>query len=835
MTDDIIPPNLNAEPLSADARMYLGQVGPWGNPSFLAAEMGADVEPMPWHPGMPPATFPCPCCTGTVTAAAHASVPGIFAFVCDRRCAAADVEAECRRRVPAALTYRDDLMPPMPPAMMAALEALLREGVVDATTHPTLGLTEAGKIVRVVQKMRSSAAATTLYPITNEQGAAVALVLRADIAASADRPAAKVICQVHAHRTAHGALEARLGLPAGPWPLVGRHLLAAAPEAPVLVVEGEVTREAAAPYAPGYVAVTSLCGAENAHVTDWLPLAGRQVTVLGDNDDAGRHYAASVAARALAAGAAAARLVALPANLPPKWDLADPLPANVTADTVRQAITDATPVTWEQVRHAMRRPRAEQERPPFRLPEGYLRARRHMRNAIEAALERISSGLRRGAWVRVLSGVHHMLGPDGLALAVTWSSRGDDVHGKFRPGEVEQLWAAFDADPYPTPMTTDELFWRAWHETCGKGNGKDGWRPDAEASADAAVFAFGAEHRKLVQGDNVFIASQRKLPDGRYEVRRMAERTAESIYRSRRTRDHDGKKMLPVLKLWEVDRDTKPLDVVFAPGEAASDREYNSFEGFAVRPHIGGSFKLYRELVERVQRDNEDSAGWLWNCMAYRVQNPGARMGSALCCVGPQGSGKTTLIGVMARLMDPHSVRLSDPQQFVGRFNACLEGKLFVACDEMTLGARPEWCDKLNNYVTEDVIGVEEKNQAQVQIRNRMWIAMTANRPEVVRVNKGERRYAMYRVNDPFGGDEVRRREHYGRLYAELEAGGYEALAYALLHHPIPTGFNRTAVPHTPFYRELVGTAVDRDPLPRWWQEVLEAGALPNNTRTARD
>lgn len=62
----------------------------------------------------------------------------------------------------------------------------------------------------------------------------------------------------------------------------------------VYVVEGEKSFDAATGL--GFVATTSAGGANAASKSDWSPLAGREVVILPDNDDAGRKYAADVAA-----------------------------------------------------------------------------------------------------------------------------------------------------------------------------------------------------------------------------------------------------------------------------------------------------------------------------------------------------------------------------------------------------------------------------------------------------------------------------------------------------------------------------------------------------------
>jgi hypothetical protein len=96
-------------------------------------------------------------------------------------------------------------------------------------------------------------------------------------------------------------------------------------DAPVLVVEGEKTAEAARVLFPEYVVTTSPFGAKSASKADWSPLEGRDVTIWPDNDRAGADYAADVAAMV-----PDARVVSVPTGFEPGWDLADKPPAEFT-------------------------------------------------------------------------------------------------------------------------------------------------------------------------------------------------------------------------------------------------------------------------------------------------------------------------------------------------------------------------------------------------------------------------------------------------------------------------------------------------------------------------
>ncbi len=114
------------------------------------------------------------------------------------------------------------------------------------------------------------------------------------------------------------------GMPT-PRPLYGLPaLLATKPGDRVYVCEGEKAADAARTV--GLVATTSPHGCQSARMADWTPVAGRDVVILPDRDDAGEKYADDVARLATAAGAKSVRvvrLVELWAGMPKGGDMAD--------------------------------------------------------------------------------------------------------------------------------------------------------------------------------------------------------------------------------------------------------------------------------------------------------------------------------------------------------------------------------------------------------------------------------------------------------------------------------------------------------------------------------
>lgn len=205
----------------------------------------------------------------------------------------------------------------------------------------------------VAELERRQGPRSTTWTYTSAAGEPVGLVVRWNTPTGKDvRPVSRI---------ADGSGWIIGGMPT-PRPLYALPDLLATPAARVFIVEGEKAADAAR--AVGLVATTSPHGSKSAGKADWSPVAGRDVVILPDHDDAGERYADDVARLATAAGAKSVRvvrLVELWADLPEGGDMADlvehrggdvdPIRAEVesltdktTATTPKPAPIDGAPV-----------------------------------------------------------------------------------------------------------------------------------------------------------------------------------------------------------------------------------------------------------------------------------------------------------------------------------------------------------------------------------------------------------------------------------------------------------------------------------------------------------
>lgn len=169
------------------------------------------------------------------------------------------------------------------------------------------------------------------------------------------------------------------GLPV-PRPLYGLDRLAARPDVPVCICEGEKAADAAALLFPDAVTTTAMNGAQSPGKSDWSPVKGRAVFIWPDNDEPGQGYAAAVAKLARDAGAVSVQVLAALAvdpktgkarKLPKGWDAADAVLDGWTAEAMAEL--NRAGRLFKPVAGAKPAPRGKSDKlPRFELRDGWL-------------------------------------------------------------------------------------------------------------------------------------------------------------------------------------------------------------------------------------------------------------------------------------------------------------------------------------------------------------------------------------------------------------------------------------------------------------------------------
>lgn len=289
--------------------------------------------------------------------------------------------------------------------------------------------------------------------------------------------------------------------------------------------------------------------------------------------------------------------------------------------------------------------------------------------------------------------------------------------------------------------------------------------------------------------------------------------------------EDESARRVQVSKVWfESDLRREYDDIVFAPQAEVSPRFYNLWRGFAIQPSEAGSCELFMQhLLENICGGNGTLFRWVVGWFAQLLQNPGEKLGTSLVLKGAQGTGKTIIGKVIGHLIGQRHYQLvSDAQRVAGRFNSHLASCLLLQLDEAVWGGNHEIAGKLKDLVTGSSHLIEYKGKEPITVRNYVRLLVTSNNDWVVPAGLEERRFCVIQV----GEDRRQDREFFGRMQAELEAGGYGRLLWELLRVDTAT-LGLGTIPQTEALLEQKLRSLS--PEQAWWLDILHRGALPGD------
>ncbi len=164
----------------------------------------------------------------------------------------------------------------------------------------------------------------------------------------------------------------------------------------MVIVEGEKTADVANKLlnAQGMICLTWSGGAKATPLTDWSSLHGRDVIIWPDNDQAGFEAAGSICSELRKGGVKSLRVVdqdVLVKVFPPKWDLADPLPAGAKETLVRDLLMSANEKSVDITHLTFAVDKSNQEIELLKVKEILWRVEERLRPELEESLKKYSS------------------------------------------------------------------------------------------------------------------------------------------------------------------------------------------------------------------------------------------------------------------------------------------------------------------------------------------------------------------------------------------------------------------------------------------------------------
>jgi hypothetical protein len=299
----------------------------------------------------------------------------------------------------------------------------------------------------------------------------------------------------------------------------------------------------------------------------------------------------------------------------------------------------------------------------------------------------------------------------------------------------------------------------------------------------------------------------------------------------------DGKKIVPAYNLWSESEKRRTISALaFEPdlpplAVAPSLSEdplpiFNTWPGLAIAPSPEGSCDLFlRHLRDVIADGDEGVYMWILMWLASIVQSPAELSGTALVLRGPQGAGKDFVGEVMREIIGPRlHLKIADPNQLTGEFNASHEGKLLLQVEEGFFAGNPKDRGKLKSMITSPVVTINKKGVDAYQVRNCARVLITSNESWVVPAELGDRRSAVLNVSGAHANDlpyhSVLRRQMF-------EQGGCARLLHYLLNEVVVDWGVIRRPPATEGLRDQ--QLLSLNPELRWLHSLLDSGALPGD------
>lgn len=332
-----------------------------------------------------------------------------------------------------------------------------------------------------------------------------------------------------------------------------------------------------------------------------------------------------------------------------------------------------------------------------------------------------------------------------------------------------------------------------------------GWETrDTGAGRKAKVVTFSSPADMKTLFSNRFVAVKSKDENG------------ESVSRRR-----------PLFTYW-MEHAERPTAIGFTidpKGGRFVDGRLNLWQGFGVAARPGKWPLLRRHIVDVICSGNEDHADYLIRYMAFAFQNPTRQSEVVVVLRGKQGTGKGTLVTLLCDLFGAHGLQVSDRRHLTGNFNAHLLQTCFLFADEAIWAGDKQAEGALKRIVTEPTLMFEPKGLDAYEGPNMLTVMMASNEKWVAPVAEDDRRYVVFDVSDDRKGDSA----YFGRIRAELDAGGREAFLHDMLAMALAGWHPRDETPHTQARADQQAESADR--LVEWLGNILDEGTLPVNVR----
>jgi len=237
-------------------------------------------------------------------------------------------------------------------------------------------------------------------------------------------------------------------------------------------------------------------------------------------------------------------------------------------------------------------------------------------------------------------------------------------------------------------------------------------------------------------------------------------------------------------------------ETTYKPGHptVTGNRQLNLWPGWGIADTDihKGDLHLWTRLLDYIFTGTLPAhRRWFEQWLAYPIQNPGAKMFTAVVVWGvTQGTGKTLIGHTLGRLYGRNFSEI-ESADLTGSFNEWAENKQFVMGDEITGDEKRTTADRMKSVITRNVIRINAKFIPTYTVPDCINYYFTSNHPDSFFIDDNDRRYFIHEV----AADTPLPDEFYREYDAWYKSSAVGALLYHLRNVSLE-GFNPAA--HAP-------------------------------------
>jgi len=201
-------------------------------------------------------------------------------------------------------------------------------------------------------------------------------------------------------------------------------------------------------------------------------------------------------------------------------------------------------------------------------------------------------------------------------------------------------------------------------------------------------------------------------------------------------------------------------DIVFKPEDHdLKPHEFNTYAGFKAQEVADVDMDIVKVFTNHIRdvwaNGNEEHYKYIMSWLAQIIKTPWKKTEIAILLQGGQGSGKTLPCDILyERVFGKNlAVSASGLGSLTQKFNGSTMSKLFCKVDELSVldGDSFNACfDKMKSLITDRHHQVEKKGMEHITIDNYINFIMTTNHRHTVKIERDDRRYAIFEVSDKY-------------------------------------------------------------------------------------